>query len=75
MTAMWTEPQDVADPGQATARAGHQRKPSTKRRGRPYPIGSRRPLCEHGGYAGTDPLTGRILCAICRKASTAGRPA
>jgi hypothetical protein len=59
---MWTDTTDTAeqDQGDATAAATYRRRAAREIRSRG--------LCEHGGYSGTDPVTGVVLCALCRHA-------
>jgi hypothetical protein len=60
---MWTEPIDTAEQDQAdTAAATTARRRQANREIRS------RGLCPHDGYSGTDPITGVVLCALCRAA-------
>lgn len=59
MTAMWTDTRD-GESDDVTADKPAQRLRANREI-------RRRPIDEHGGYAGTDPITGRVLCAICRR--------
>jgi hypothetical protein len=59
---MYTEPADTAALDQADdAKAAAARRRQASREIR------NRGLCEHDGYSGTDPITGVVLCAICRR--------
>lgn len=65
---MWTDPRDIADQDTTDARPTPDQRVGADRQIR------RRRLCDHGGYAGTDPITGVILCAICRRRPAALAP-
>lgn len=73
---MWTDSDDTAQ--DAKAEQPPARQPPASRTVRATPaerlransIIRRRPLCEHYGYSGTDPITGVVLCAICRRLQT-----
>jgi hypothetical protein len=66
--AMYTDPHDVAEQDQAVTPAPPPpTAPPTaaERSAADHEIRSRA-LCDHGGYSGTDPITGLVLCPICR---------